>query len=193
MTASFTLSAETHIGIVAAYNYSHYNFVISRRRGGAAILILSSIEGDADLYVSRRSGYHKPTFRPKDYDFQSTTCGLDLIELDNLTLPVNIAIYGHPAHIESHYELAILMCKSDKATLDDLKNFRTLFELNSDEKFLNFVQELAISQKDYVFMDKDANDSENLLGNDKDTKHDILNTTLYVLKCLVQLLFEVII
>ena len=65
------LSAVT--GKVSQGKYIYYNATVP----GTILLELTSISGDADLYVSQKT--KNPTWDPNNHCLQSVTCGLDLI------------------------------------------------------------------------------------------------------------------
>lgn len=93
---------ETLLGAVGAGNYSYYWLP----NPGTVILHLSTFEGDADLYVSSKN--LKPTFDIENHELQSTTCGLEQVNVSPVyDRPLSIAVYGHPSHDISFYELKI--------------------------------------------------------------------------------------
>lgn len=93
---------ETLLGSVGAGNYSYYWLP----QPGTVLLQLRTLEGDADLYVSCKN--LKPTFEIDNHDFQSTTCGTEKIKVPAVAdRPVSIAVYGHPSHELSLYELKV--------------------------------------------------------------------------------------
>lgn len=130
IAAADSPSAERHQGSVGAHNFTYYNFVT--RRPGASMIILKTYFGDADLYVSQRENKHQPTFDMSNYDLHSTSCGLDYVEIEDLLLPVNIGIYGHPSYPFSNYTLAILVTKPG-GTIDDLRRWLDESGLTLDE------------------------------------------------------------
>ncbi|XP_066553279.1 UPF0669 protein C6orf120 homolog [Amia ocellicauda] len=96
-------------GHIGAGNYSYLRL----NHDGKIILHMQSLKGDADLYVSDK------TLRPSFdiYKLQSATCGPDVVvvPLDFLR-PVGIAIYGHPSHQESEFEMRVYY---DQTVLED--------------------------------------------------------------------------
>lgn len=89
-------------GKVGGGNFTHYTL----KQEGTVTLVLDSILGDADIYVSAENP--KPDYI--DYDFQSTTCGQDSITIPkDLKRPVGIAIYGHIYHPTSKYVLTVVL------------------------------------------------------------------------------------
>ncbi|UYV83935.1 hypothetical protein LAZ67_X000634 [Cordylochernes scorpioides] len=91
-------------GIVEGGNYTYY----SLNRAGRAVIFLHTYYGDADIYVSDRNGH--PTFEPDTHILQSVTCGLDRVDVaDTLKRPITIAVYGHPSHDISKYELEVVI------------------------------------------------------------------------------------
>ncbi|XP_015906648.1 UPF0669 protein C6orf120 homolog [Parasteatoda tepidariorum] len=93
---------ETLLGAVGGGNYSYYRL----SHTGTVVLQLNSLEGDADLYVS--SGNLKPTYDIENHEWQSTTCGTEHVRVaSHYERPLTIAVYGHPSHEISLYELKI--------------------------------------------------------------------------------------
>ncbi|XP_054717019.1 UPF0669 protein C6orf120 homolog [Uloborus diversus] len=93
---------ETLLGAVGSGNYTYYWLP----QPGIVILSLLSLEGDADLYVSSKN--LKPTFDIENHELQSTTCGIEHIKVSaGYDRPLSIAVYGHPSHEISLYELKI--------------------------------------------------------------------------------------
>ncbi|XP_077460632.1 UPF0669 protein C6orf120 homolog [Stigmatopora argus] len=87
-------------GQVGAGNYSYLRL----NHDGAVILHMLSVTGDADLYVS------DATLRPSfdAYKLQSATCGRDAVAVPaEFARPVGIAVYGHPSHRRSDFEMRV--------------------------------------------------------------------------------------
>lgn len=85
---------------VTAHNYTYYSLSYE----GHIRIYLYSISGDADLYVSQY--VTKPTFDPGLNCAQSTTCGVDVVDIPrSFRRPVGIGVYGHPSHEKSEYRL----------------------------------------------------------------------------------------
>lgn len=87
-------------GHIGAGNYSYLRL----NHDGRIILLMRSLKGDADLYVSDK------TLRPSfdSYKLQSATCGQDAVVVPkDFVRPVGIGIYGHPSHRESEFEMRV--------------------------------------------------------------------------------------
>ncbi|KAG7258362.1 hypothetical protein CRUP_001717 [Coryphaenoides rupestris] len=87
-------------GHIGAGNYSYLRL----NHDGRIVLLMRSLKGDADLYVSDK------TLRPSfdTYKLQSTTCGQDLLVVPgDFVRPVGIGIYGHPSYMESEFEMRV--------------------------------------------------------------------------------------
>ncbi|XP_061626259.1 UPF0669 protein C6orf120 homolog [Phyllopteryx taeniolatus] len=87
-------------GQVGAGNYSYLRL----NHDGAIVLHVHSVTGDADLYVS------DATLRPSfdAYKLQSATCGRDAVAVPaEFARPVGIAVYGHPSHRRSDFEMRV--------------------------------------------------------------------------------------
>lgn len=87
-------------GQIGAGNYSYLRL----NHEGRIILEMTSLKGDADIYVSAST--LNPNF--DEYELQSTTCGLDVIIVpDHFHRPVGIGVYGHPFYLESEFEIKV--------------------------------------------------------------------------------------
>ncbi len=95
-------------GWVESGNYTYFSY-----NGNYKInLILRSLSGDADLYVSESDSNGrtvKPKFDLNSHDLQSVTCGLDFIQIpEDFERPIGIGVYGHPSHDSSHFTLDVI-------------------------------------------------------------------------------------
>ena len=91
-------------GTIGAGNFSYYKL----NRPGRVTLLLESLEGDADIYVSEST--LTPTFDLDKYDLQSASCGEDKVEVPKLfRRPVGVGIYGHISRKESKYRLSVVL------------------------------------------------------------------------------------
>lgn len=89
-------------GNIGGGNFTHY----SLKQEGTVTLVLDSISGDADIYISEKNP--KPNYI--DYDLQSNTCGQDIVSISkDLKRPVGIGIYGHVYHPVSRYLLTVVL------------------------------------------------------------------------------------
>eukprot|EP00795_Rhopilema_esculentum_P003029 gene3029-1302_t len=92
----------THTGKIGPGNYTY--FVLHEK--GTITLILESLVGDADIYVSK--DVERPSYL--EYDLQSTTCGLDIVTVPKLyKRPVYIAVFGHVYAGITKYKLSAIM------------------------------------------------------------------------------------
>ena len=90
------------IAEVGAGNITYY----SLKQEGSITLILDSIIGDADIYVSESNT--QPDYT--DYDLQSATCGEDIVTIPKeFNRPVGIGIFGHVYHPVSKYKLTVVL------------------------------------------------------------------------------------
>ncbi len=91
-------------GELFAGNYTYYTL----SKTGSVLLILRTLQGDADLYVSSKT--KKPTFFLDSHEFQATSCGIDQIHISELIpRPLGIAVYGHPRSTFTEYALQVLL------------------------------------------------------------------------------------
>ena len=89
-------------GNIGGGNFTHY----ALKQEGTVTLILDSIFGDADIYISENNP--KPDYM--DYDIQSTTFGQDIVTISkDLKRPVGIGVYGHIYHPLSKYLLTVVL------------------------------------------------------------------------------------
>ena len=88
-------------GEVEAGNYSYFTL----RQTGSVEMVLTSVTGDADLYISDSSN-ERPTFMFDEHQLSSTTCGQDSVHIPaSFSRPVSIAVYGHPNYPVSTFKL----------------------------------------------------------------------------------------
>jgi len=81
-------------------------FTIESKR--PIIVALISTDGDVDLYASPTS--KNPTPSGVDYDFSSTSCGLDLLllPLTQEKSKFSLGLFGHIRYDRSAYELYVI-------------------------------------------------------------------------------------
>ena len=117
-------------GELEAGNYSHYSL---QDRGNFRI-VLTSLEGDADLYASDKHNIVDSS----NYEWQSLTYGEDEIFIsENMQRPVAISVFAHPYYVKSVYVLKTYQIQmSDKSY--ETMNTNSFENLNSnypDEKY----------------------------------------------------------
>ncbi|XP_038633496.1 UPF0669 protein C6orf120 homolog [Scyliorhinus canicula] len=89
-------------GQIVPGNYSYMYLDDS----GRLVLRMDSPRGDADLYISDST--QKPSF--DDYELQSATCGRDWVAVPaRFRRPVAVAVYGHPSHLETEFEMRVYL------------------------------------------------------------------------------------
>lgn len=85
-------------------NYTYYTL----KQAGDLELVLTSLEGDADLYIS--SEVEQPTYLFQEHGLSSTTCGEDRVPIAaSMPRPIFIAVYGHPRYHTSEYNLDVVI------------------------------------------------------------------------------------
>ena len=100
---------QTFDGEIGAGNFTYFEL----KKEGEVTLILNSMEGDADIYVSQEN--LKPDF--DHYDLKSVTCGEDVVTIPSTyKRPVGISVYGHVYAPLSKYTMKVLM---DYSTLEE--------------------------------------------------------------------------
>jgi len=148
--AVMTVHEQDLEGEVESGNYTYYNLKSDFNDGkpAAVVLLLFSTLGDADLYVSRT--ITKPTFEHGQHDFQSTSCGIDRVDI-NLNVPppagkfdsrrtaarsataLTVGVYGHTSNPLSRYLLKVMLFVDDNPVLSDQSYSLKL----SDEKYMS--------------------------------------------------------
>ena len=85
-------------GTIEAGNYTYYYI----NEKGTFKLVLISLKGDCDLYVSDK--HRLVTF--ENYDYQSITYGNDILWLtEDMKRPISIGVYAHPYYVDSTFVL----------------------------------------------------------------------------------------
>jgi hypothetical protein len=124
-------------GELDAGNYSYYTM----HEHGHYKLVLQSLRGDADLYVSdknKRADFY-------NYDSQSTTYGLDEIEITaGMSRPIAISVYAHPFYSTSIYILSKYLITSND------KNYE-IHNAESNENFRDFYANMMLRDDDTAY------------------------------------------
>ena len=85
---------------VGGGNFTYYKLT----REGTVMLVLETIQGDADLYISDKTS--TPDW--ENFELQAVTCGLDEVVVPvSMKRPVGVGVYGHPAHELSIFDLHV--------------------------------------------------------------------------------------
>ena len=93
---------QTFDGEIGAGNFTYFTL----KKEGDITLILESLEGDADIYVSQNNP--KPDY--DNYDLKSATCGDDIVTIPSYyKRPIAISVYGHVYAPLSKYTMKVLM------------------------------------------------------------------------------------
>lgn len=93
---------QTFDGEIGAGNFTYFTL----KKEGQVTLILESVEGDADIYVSQDD--LKPDF--DHYDLKSVTCGEDVVTIPSYyKRPIGISVFGHVYAPLSKYTMKVLM------------------------------------------------------------------------------------
>jgi hypothetical protein len=148
-------------GELEAGNYTHYLMYDQ----GDFKLVLQSLYGDADLYVSDK--HRRVDF--DNYDWQSITYGDDEVYItEGMSRPVAISVYAHPYYPKSKYSLNRYLIISNEKNYD-------VHNMESNENFQDFY--LGRMLKDDMNRDDANNNKRTLTVNDN--KYDNQNE-LYV-------------
>ena len=107
---------------VGAGNYTYYKL----SKEGNVQLVLNSIDGDADLFISDITLY--PDY--KNYKLQATSCGEDIIDVPaSFTRPIGVGIYGHSSHTLSRFRLDVYVEETGhKSATGSLSSSHTPFQ-----------------------------------------------------------------
>lgn len=93
---------QTFDGEIGAGNFTYFTL----KKEGDITLILESLEGDADIYVSQNNP--KPDY--DNYDLKSATCGDDIVTIPSYyKRPIAISVFGHVYAPLSKYTMKVLM------------------------------------------------------------------------------------
>ena len=86
------------------------------------IIALISDSGDADMYAVLTSRNSHPS--PEDYDYASSSCGLDVVVLDMSKdqSKMTVGVYGHVRYEETLYRLYVI-----SPSEEDIKRYQVCF------------------------------------------------------------------
>ena len=88
--------------VVGAGNYTYYKL----KKAGSVRLMLTSSQGDADLYVSSET--MQPDY--EYYDLKAASCGVDIIDIPlEAQRPIGVGVYGHFSAEVTQYTLEIIV------------------------------------------------------------------------------------
>ncbi|KAL4714802.1 hypothetical protein ACJJTC_002661 [Scirpophaga incertulas] len=91
------------VGVVGAGNFSYWQL----GHNGPLLVELTSITGDADLYISETL---RPSYEVDMNNFSSVTCGLDAIKIPvDFPRPIGIGVFGHWSHYVSEYSIQVFL------------------------------------------------------------------------------------
>lgn len=143
-TCSSQQVLQTFTGEVGAGNYSYFTL----KREGEITLILDSLEGDTDIYVSAH--VPKPDF--ENYDLQSTTCGQDIVTIPKrFQRPIGIAVYGHVYAPLSRYTMTVIIDYIDSNTDSHSRNTWLPTDENGEQKQESVVWMLFVGIVKIIF------------------------------------------
>ncbi|XP_063543737.1 UPF0669 protein C6orf120 homolog [Cydia strobilella] len=94
---------DTVVGSVGAGNFSYWQL----GHIGPLLVELTSLTGDADLYVADTI---RPSYEVDRNNFSSVTCGPDLVNIPtDFPRPVGIGVFGHWSHAQSDYSIQVFL------------------------------------------------------------------------------------
>ncbi|XP_038221050.1 UPF0669 protein C6orf120 homolog [Zerene cesonia] len=98
---------DTVIGAVGAGNFSYWQL----GHGGPLLVELTSLSGDADLYVADNL---RPSYEVDRHNFSSITCGKDVVSIPaDFPRPIGIGVFGAWSHAISAYSIHVFLDRSD--------------------------------------------------------------------------------
>ncbi|XP_046975410.1 UPF0669 protein C6orf120 homolog [Vanessa cardui] len=94
---------DTVVGIVGAGNFSYWQL----GHTGPLLIELTSLTGDADLYVSDSV---RPSYEVDKNNFSSATCGPELVNIPfEFPRPIGIGVFGDWSHAISEYSIHVFL------------------------------------------------------------------------------------
>lgn len=102
------LSQQTGTALTSEYTY----FSLNNHMSNPVAVILKSLQGDCDLYLSQQSTTKRPTF--KKHDISSTTCGVDhVVTTPSLKYPLYVGVFGYPSGQDCEFQVEIIQLDVD--------------------------------------------------------------------------------
>ena len=118
------LSQLTGSAAISEYTYFSLNHQIL----SPVAVILSSLQGDCDLYLSQQSTTKRPTF--KKHDLGSTTCGVDyVVTTTSLKYPLYIGVFGYPSGEDCEFQVEVVHLDVDMENVE--LDINVLFDIDS--------------------------------------------------------------
>ncbi|OWR41759.1 hypothetical protein KGM_204621 [Danaus plexippus plexippus] len=97
------LLLDTVVGVVGAGNFSYWQLGHS----GPLLVELTSLSGDADLYVSDSL---RPSYEVDKNNFSSATCGADTVSIPaEFPRPIGIGVFGDWSNKVSEYSIQVFL------------------------------------------------------------------------------------
>ncbi|XP_059044860.1 UPF0669 protein C6orf120 homolog [Achroia grisella] len=116
---------DTVVGVVGAGNFSYWQL----GHVGPLLVELTSLSGDADLYVSDSI---RPSYEVDKNNFSSATCGPDMVNIPaDFPRPIGIGIYGHWSQIYSEYSIQVFL--DTNAVMNDVQMLAFQQSQDNDE------------------------------------------------------------
>ncbi|KAJ0169727.1 hypothetical protein K1T71_014333 [Dendrolimus kikuchii] len=106
---------DTVVGAVGAGNFSYWQL----GHTGPLLVELTSLTGDADLYVSDSL---RPSYEVDRNNFSSVTCGHDMVHIPaDFPRPIGIGVFGHWSHSLSSYSIQVFLDTSTVLSEEQLQ------------------------------------------------------------------------
>lgn len=170
-------------GVVGGENYTYYRL----SRSGHLRIMMESLRGDADLYVSDKTA--SPDF--EDYTQQSVTCGVDVIDIPaSYARPVGIGVYGYPNFESSKYKITIiLVSETDDEGYDQLMAKDSYEKLMA--KYYNY-ERSAAKANDPGDRQQGKESVRNVISSDDEDEDDEGSVLWQIIITLLKVFFEIV-
>lgn len=130
---------DTVVGAVGAGNFSYWQL----GHTGPLLVELTSLTGDADLYVA---DHLRPSYEIDRNNFSSTSCGHDIVNVAaDFPRPIGIGIFGHWSHNLSKYSIQVFLDTSEILNEEKLvtieRAHRTRAKTETEKKTMNMINQ----------------------------------------------------
>ncbi|MFH4982325.1 hypothetical protein AB6A40_009034 [Gnathostoma spinigerum] len=139
-----TVNLHLVCGDVLPSNWSYFEI----KWPGRIRVVLQSLSGDADLYLSYR--LKKPGVGVSEHDMVSASCGLDVVDISQYgKRPVHVGVYGHPSKPKTSYKLLLMMIPKHDSEFD--REISVPVEIISEYNLPTDAEKPSSSLKDSFF------------------------------------------
>ncbi|XP_053607826.1 UPF0669 protein C6orf120 homolog [Plodia interpunctella] len=132
---------DTVVGTVGAGNFSYWQL----GHTGPLLVELTSLSGDADLYVSDTV---RPSYETDKNNFSSATCGPDMVLVPaDFPRPIGIGVFGHWGHTLSEYSIQVFLDTSAVLSEEQVLAIERAHMSNAERSDLDKRREKAAPRK----------------------------------------------